>query len=166
MFSSWFNSPANNPPVTLRCRVVPYKKLIRLFVLPTTGSSSSTPFSTPRQPLPPPLSLPPLSGTQSSHRSPQTTRRQVRSSLMRLKLSSKPTSVASRRNQRVPVRSSWDGDGLNSSSSPVRCDALVAFALNVHNGLFFCQLLVSHDWTQHPEKNVMFEGFSVPVCVA
>uniref|UniRef100_A0A3P9A9F9 TSC complex subunit 1b n=1 Tax=Esox lucius TaxID=8010 RepID=A0A3P9A9F9_ESOLU len=35
------------------------------------GSSSSTPFSTPRQPLPPPLSLPPLSGTQSSYRSPQ-----------------------------------------------------------------------------------------------
>ncbi|XP_032426037.1 TSC complex subunit 1b isoform X1 [Xiphophorus hellerii] len=42
------------------------------------GSSSSTPFSTPRQPLPPPLSLPPLSGTQSSssYRSPQTSRRQ------------------------------------------------------------------------------------------
>ncbi|XP_071397772.1 TSC complex subunit 1b [Centroberyx affinis] len=39
------------------------------------GSSSSTPFSTPRQPLPPPLSLPPLSGTQS-YRSPQTSRRQ------------------------------------------------------------------------------------------
>ncbi|CAB1318490.1 unnamed protein product, partial [Coregonus sp. 'balchen'] len=40
------------------------------------GSSSLTPFSTPRQPLPPPLSLPPLSGTQSSYRSPQTSRRQ------------------------------------------------------------------------------------------
>uniref|UniRef100_A0A087XCV5 TSC complex subunit 1b n=1 Tax=Poecilia formosa TaxID=48698 RepID=A0A087XCV5_POEFO len=42
------------------------------------GSSSSTPFSTPRQPLPPPLSLPPLSGSQSSssYRSPQTSRRQ------------------------------------------------------------------------------------------
>ncbi|XP_054600706.2 TSC complex subunit 1b isoform X1 [Nothobranchius furzeri] len=40
------------------------------------GSSSSTPFSTPRQPLPPPLSLPPFSGTQSSCRSPQTSRRQ------------------------------------------------------------------------------------------
>ncbi|MED6289465.1 hypothetical protein CHARACLAT_003046 [Characodon lateralis] len=42
------------------------------------GSSSSTPFSTPRQPLPQPLSLPPLSGTQSSssYRSPQTSRRQ------------------------------------------------------------------------------------------
>ncbi|XP_010892264.2 TSC complex subunit 1b isoform X2 [Esox lucius] len=40
------------------------------------GSSSSTPFSTPRQPLPPPLSLPPLSGTQSSYRSPQASRRQ------------------------------------------------------------------------------------------
>ncbi|KAG7498639.1 hypothetical protein JOB18_016208 [Solea senegalensis] len=40
------------------------------------GSSSSTPFSTPRQPLAPPLSLPPFSGTQSSHRSPQTSRRQ------------------------------------------------------------------------------------------
>ncbi|XP_068191002.1 TSC complex subunit 1b [Antennarius striatus] len=40
------------------------------------GSSSSTPFSTPRQPLPPPLSLPPFSGTQSSYRSPQTSRRQ------------------------------------------------------------------------------------------
>ncbi|XP_035464006.2 TSC complex subunit 1b [Scophthalmus maximus] len=42
------------------------------------GSSSSTPFSTPRQPLPPPLSLPPFSGTQSSSssRSPQTSRRQ------------------------------------------------------------------------------------------
>uniref|UniRef100_A0A7N8X333 TSC complex subunit 1b n=1 Tax=Mastacembelus armatus TaxID=205130 RepID=A0A7N8X333_9TELE len=35
------------------------------------GSSSSTPFSTPRQPLPPPLSLPPFSGSQSSYRSPQ-----------------------------------------------------------------------------------------------
>uniref|UniRef100_A0A667ZS97 TSC complex subunit 1b n=1 Tax=Myripristis murdjan TaxID=586833 RepID=A0A667ZS97_9TELE len=44
------------------------------------GSSSSTPFSTPRQPLPPPLSLPPFSGTQSSYRSPQTSRRQVSSS--------------------------------------------------------------------------------------
>ncbi|CAL8279554.1 unnamed protein product [Merluccius merluccius] len=40
------------------------------------GSSSSTPFSTPRQPLAPPLSLPPFSGTQSSHRSPQSARRQ------------------------------------------------------------------------------------------
>ncbi|KAL0965537.1 hypothetical protein UPYG_G00282580 [Umbra pygmaea] len=40
------------------------------------GSSSSTPFSTPRQPLPPPLSLPTLSGTQSSYRSPQSSRRQ------------------------------------------------------------------------------------------
>ncbi|XP_015257276.1 PREDICTED: hamartin-like [Cyprinodon variegatus] len=39
------------------------------------GSSSSTPFSTPRQPLPPPLSLPPLSGTQPC-RSPQASRRQ------------------------------------------------------------------------------------------
>ncbi|KAM4635788.1 TSC complex subunit 1b [Polymixia lowei] len=40
------------------------------------GSSSSTPFSTPRQPLPPPQSLPPFTGTQSSYRSPQTTRHQ------------------------------------------------------------------------------------------
>ncbi|XP_026153190.1 TSC complex subunit 1b [Mastacembelus armatus] len=40
------------------------------------GSSSSTPFSTPRQPLPPPLSLPPFSGSQSSYRSPQSARRQ------------------------------------------------------------------------------------------
>ncbi|CAL1569659.1 unnamed protein product [Knipowitschia caucasica] len=40
------------------------------------GSSSSTPFSTPRQPQPPPLSLPPFSGTLSSYRSPQTSRRQ------------------------------------------------------------------------------------------
>lgn len=39
------------------------------------GSSSSTPFSTPRQPQPP-LSLPPFSGTLSSYRSPQTSRRQ------------------------------------------------------------------------------------------
>uniref|UniRef100_A0A673CJF8 Hamartin-like n=1 Tax=Sphaeramia orbicularis TaxID=375764 RepID=A0A673CJF8_9TELE len=44
------------------------------------GSSSSTPFSTPRQPLPPPLSLPPFSGTLSSYRSPQTSRRQLNSS--------------------------------------------------------------------------------------
>uniref|UniRef100_A0A8C7SK71 TSC complex subunit 1b n=1 Tax=Oncorhynchus mykiss TaxID=8022 RepID=A0A8C7SK71_ONCMY len=41
-----------------------------------TGSSSLTPLSAPRQPQPPPLSLPPLSGTQSSYRSPQTSRRQ------------------------------------------------------------------------------------------
>uniref|UniRef100_H3CDW3 TSC complex subunit 1b n=1 Tax=Tetraodon nigroviridis TaxID=99883 RepID=H3CDW3_TETNG len=41
------------------------------------GSSSSTPFSTPRQPLPPPLSLPPFSGTQLTYRSPQTSRRQL-----------------------------------------------------------------------------------------
>ncbi|XP_072309562.1 TSC complex subunit 1b isoform X2 [Eucyclogobius newberryi] len=40
------------------------------------GSSSSTPFSTPRQAQPPPLSLPPFSGTHSSCRSPQTSRRQ------------------------------------------------------------------------------------------
>uniref|UniRef100_A0A674AAU8 TSC complex subunit 1b n=1 Tax=Salmo trutta TaxID=8032 RepID=A0A674AAU8_SALTR len=39
------------------------------------GSSSSTPFSTPRQPLPPPLA--PLPGTQSLYRSPQTSRSQV-----------------------------------------------------------------------------------------
>ncbi|XP_029625339.1 hamartin isoform X4 [Salmo trutta] len=38
------------------------------------GSSSSTPFSTPRQPLPPPLA--PLPGTQSLYRSPQTSRSQ------------------------------------------------------------------------------------------
>ncbi|XP_068608710.1 TSC complex subunit 1b [Brachionichthys hirsutus] len=44
------------------------------------GSSSSTPFSTPRQPLPPPLSLPPFSGTHSSSRSPKTSRRQNSSS--------------------------------------------------------------------------------------
>ncbi|XP_034048778.1 TSC complex subunit 1b [Thalassophryne amazonica] len=36
------------------------------------GSSSSTP----RQPQPPPLSLPPFSGTQPSHHSPQTSKRQ------------------------------------------------------------------------------------------
>uniref|UniRef100_A0A8C8D766 TSC complex subunit 1b n=1 Tax=Oncorhynchus tshawytscha TaxID=74940 RepID=A0A8C8D766_ONCTS len=41
------------------------------------GSSSSTPFSTPRQPLPPPLSLAPLPGAQSLYRSPQTSRSQV-----------------------------------------------------------------------------------------
>ncbi|XP_020320940.1 hamartin isoform X1 [Oncorhynchus kisutch] len=40
------------------------------------GSSSSTPFSTPRQPLPPPLSLAPLPGAQSLYRSPQTSRSQ------------------------------------------------------------------------------------------
>uniref|UniRef100_A0A667ZSB4 TSC complex subunit 1b n=1 Tax=Myripristis murdjan TaxID=586833 RepID=A0A667ZSB4_9TELE len=54
-------------------------------VLVSTGSSSSTPFSTPRQPLPPPLSLPPFSGTQSSYRSPQTSRRQVSSSVIQSK---------------------------------------------------------------------------------
>ena len=37
-----------------------------------TGSSSSTPYSTPRQPLAPPMSLPPFSGSQASYRSPQT----------------------------------------------------------------------------------------------
>lgn len=57
-------------------------RLIRLLIFLTTGSSSSTPFSTPRQPLPPPLSLPPFSGTQSSYRSPQTSRRQVGSSII------------------------------------------------------------------------------------
>ncbi|XP_038820879.1 hamartin-like isoform X2 [Salvelinus namaycush] len=40
------------------------------------GSSSSTPFSTPHQPLAPPLSLAPLPGTQSLYRSPQTSRSQ------------------------------------------------------------------------------------------
>lgn len=56
-------------------------RLIRLLIF-LTGSSSSTPFSTPRQPLPPPLSLPPFSGTLSTYRSPQTSRRQVRSSII------------------------------------------------------------------------------------
>ncbi|KAM6986129.1 TSC complex subunit 1b [Aplochiton taeniatus] len=40
------------------------------------GSSSSTPFTTPRQPLPPPLSFPPFSGTKSVYQSPQAARRQ------------------------------------------------------------------------------------------
>uniref|UniRef100_A0A3Q3IPS8 TSC complex subunit 1b n=1 Tax=Monopterus albus TaxID=43700 RepID=A0A3Q3IPS8_MONAL len=44
--------------------------------LHSSYSSSSTPLSTPRQPPPPPLSLPPFSGTQFSYRSPQTSRRQ------------------------------------------------------------------------------------------
>ncbi|KAM9841862.1 TSC complex subunit 1b [Aulostomus maculatus] len=62
------------PQVHLRpqdCTSSPYTDLHSSY-----GSSSSTPFSTPRQPLPPPLSLPPSSGTQSSNRSPQTSRRQ------------------------------------------------------------------------------------------
>ncbi|XP_049593596.1 TSC complex subunit 1b isoform X1 [Syngnathus scovelli] len=62
------------PQVHLRpqdCTSSPYTDLYSSY-----GSSSSTPFSTPRQPLPPPLSLPPLSGTQSNNRSPQTTKRQ------------------------------------------------------------------------------------------
>lgn len=63
------------------------RRSIRLFIFLTTGSSSSTPFSTPRQPLPPPLSLPPFSGTQPTYRSPQTSRRQVGSSIIQNKLS-------------------------------------------------------------------------------
>uniref|UniRef100_A0A8C9YYE0 TSC complex subunit 1b n=1 Tax=Sander lucioperca TaxID=283035 RepID=A0A8C9YYE0_SANLU len=62
------------PQIHLRpqdCTSSPYTDLHSSY-----GSSSSTPFSTPRQPLPPPLSLPPFSGTQSSSRSPQTSRRQ------------------------------------------------------------------------------------------
>ncbi|KAM7393198.1 hypothetical protein PAMA_008039 [Pampus argenteus] len=62
------------PQIHLRpqdCTSSPYTDLHSSY-----GSSSSTPFSTPRQPLPPPLSLPPFSGTQSSYRSPQTSRRQ------------------------------------------------------------------------------------------
>ncbi|XP_008322866.1 TSC complex subunit 1b [Cynoglossus semilaevis] len=62
------------PQVHMRpqdCTSSPYTDLHSSY-----GSSSSTPFSTPRQPLLPPLSLPPLSGTQSLYRSPQTSRRQ------------------------------------------------------------------------------------------
>uniref|UniRef100_A0AAQ6A9M4 TSC complex subunit 1b n=1 Tax=Amphiprion ocellaris TaxID=80972 RepID=A0AAQ6A9M4_AMPOC len=62
------------PQIHLRpqdCTSSPYADLHSSY-----GSSSSTPFSTPRQPQPPPLSLPPFSGTQSSYRSPQTSRRQ------------------------------------------------------------------------------------------
>uniref|UniRef100_A0A669B2N0 TSC complex subunit 1b n=1 Tax=Oreochromis niloticus TaxID=8128 RepID=A0A669B2N0_ORENI len=62
------------PQIHLRpqdCTSSPYPDLHSSY-----GSTSSTPFSTPRQPLPPPLSLPPFSGTQSSYRSPQTSRRQ------------------------------------------------------------------------------------------
>uniref|UniRef100_A0A3Q4BAN9 Uncharacterized protein n=1 Tax=Mola mola TaxID=94237 RepID=A0A3Q4BAN9_MOLML len=62
------------PQIHLRpqdCTSSPYTDLHSSY-----GSSSSTPFSTPRQPLPPPMSLPPFSGTQSSYRSPQTSRRQ------------------------------------------------------------------------------------------
>lgn len=66
---------------------ISFGRLIRLFIFLTTGSSSSTPFSTPRQPLPPPLSLPPFSGTQPTYRSPQTSRRQVGSSIILSKLS-------------------------------------------------------------------------------
>uniref|UniRef100_A0AAQ5XU13 TSC complex subunit 1b n=1 Tax=Amphiprion ocellaris TaxID=80972 RepID=A0AAQ5XU13_AMPOC len=61
------------PQIHLRpqdCTSSPYADLHSSY-----GSSSSTPFSTPRQPQPPPLSLPPFSGTQSSYRSPQTSRR-------------------------------------------------------------------------------------------
>uniref|UniRef100_A0A3P9LQW4 TSC complex subunit 1 n=1 Tax=Oryzias latipes TaxID=8090 RepID=A0A3P9LQW4_ORYLA len=62
------------PQIHLRaqdCTSSPYTELHSSF-----GSSSSTPFSTPRQPLPPPLSLPPVSGTQLTYRSPQISRRQ------------------------------------------------------------------------------------------
>ncbi|XP_077592904.1 TSC complex subunit 1b isoform X1 [Stigmatopora nigra] len=62
------------PQIHLRpqdCTSSPYTELYS-----SHGSSSSTPFSTPRQPLAPPLSLPPFSGTQSTNRSPQTTKRQ------------------------------------------------------------------------------------------
>ncbi|TNN31179.1 Hamartin [Liparis tanakae] len=69
------NMPENfYPQVHLRpqdCTSSPYTDLHSSY-----GSSSSTPFSTPRQPLAPPLSLPPFSGTQSSPRSPHTSRRQ------------------------------------------------------------------------------------------
>ncbi|KAM8827956.1 TSC complex subunit 1b isoform 2-T4 [Spinachia spinachia] len=69
------NMPENfYPQVHLRpldCTSSPYTDLHSSF-----GSSSSTPFSTPRQPLPPPQSLPPFSGTHSSPRSPQTSSRQ------------------------------------------------------------------------------------------
>ncbi|XP_037340612.2 TSC complex subunit 1b isoform X1 [Pungitius pungitius] len=69
------NMPENfYPQVHLRpldCTSSPYADLHSSF-----GSSSSTPFSTPRQPLPPPLSLPPFSGTHSSPRSPPISRRQ------------------------------------------------------------------------------------------
>ncbi|KAJ0057341.1 hypothetical protein NL108_004929, partial [Boleophthalmus pectinirostris] len=64
------------PQVHIRpqeCTSSPYTDLHSSY-----GSSSSTPFSTPRQP--PPLSLPPFSGTLSSYRSPQTSRRQLNSS--------------------------------------------------------------------------------------
>nr|XP_046231188.1 TSC complex subunit 1b isoform X2 [Scatophagus argus] len=62
------------PQIHLRpqdCTSSPYADLHSSY-----GSSSSTPFSTPRQPQLPPLSLPPFSGTQSTYRSPQTSRRQ------------------------------------------------------------------------------------------
>nr|XP_061836860.1 hamartin-like [Nerophis lumbriciformis] len=62
------------PHIHLRpqdCTSSPYTDLHSSY-----GSSSSTPFSTPRQPLPPPLSLPPFSGTQPTSRSPQTSKRQ------------------------------------------------------------------------------------------
>nr|XP_057920244.1 TSC complex subunit 1b [Doryrhamphus excisus] len=62
------------PQIHLRpqdCTSSPYTDLYSSY-----GSSSSTPFSTPRQPLPPPLSLPPFSGTQTTSRSPQTSKRQ------------------------------------------------------------------------------------------
>lgn len=87
MFSNWFKRTITKqwcpPKKTKKSRLLGASicRVIRLFFFLTTGSSSSTPFSTPRQPLPPPLSLPPLSGTQSSYRSPQTSRRQVRSSI-------------------------------------------------------------------------------------
>ncbi|XP_036384672.1 TSC complex subunit 1b isoform X1 [Megalops cyprinoides] len=54
----------------LECAASPYTDFHSSY-----GSSSSTPFYTPRQPLP--LPPPPLSGTQPPHRSPQTSQRQA-----------------------------------------------------------------------------------------
>lgn len=91
--------------------------LIMLFPLLTTGSSSSTPFSTPRQPLSQPLSLLPLPGMQS-YRSLQTTRWQVGSSLFHLKLR-----AFVRGCDQVPVCSSGDRVFFNSCRSPLRCNS-------------------------------------------
>lgn len=113
------------PQIHLRpqdCTSSPYTDLHSSY-----GSSSSTPFSTPRQPPPPPLSLPPFSGTQSSYRSPQTSRRQVRSSITPEHNVVKLLFAASSRTRGVVM--------FTLHISPVKCSELIAFLQKTLNAL-------------------------------
>lgn len=132
MFSNLFTSLPNTDQSYLVVCWFHLKNDQAVFLL-STGSSSSTPFSTSRQPLSHPLSLPPLPGTQSSYRSPQNTRRQVSSSLLHLKLWA--INICQWLQDEIKFLSVVHPVTVFLNYCRYLLDA-IAFALNVHNSPF------------------------------